>query len=507
MTLHRLAVRTKKSLSGLYSFQTESTQVSSSPGTSATKQTTPPKAASTAVEEFGLLRSDGDASPGRDSPSRRHRLLGSLRSMKSLQTLRSKQNSSKKSEDEPPARTEAPQTPVKETPSVSLNFEASPANVPMFGPMTRTNSCSSSLRVHHSSPITVPLPSHETTPISSGTPSGLGTFPTGTVPDTPAPLQIVSVQEAIISNAGKGSPFPAFPDDDLEIEPLPTPMPGTNLPLEEMAAPGIMITSPSAPSMQGHDALGYFDSLLVPDENDYERTKTLDTESGFPTFDEIGNSAVEDRIPDLVDAIVPAHATIPEVEPASFDQSFPVEPLVDSLASSASKSPCGSNDYGDGVAYIVYDGASGAEQERKRCPGHWGRLTSQCSDHPRYDGKGYGRREATSSSHYWTDSTEPTSTDSTEFTQYTSHEETAAEDKLRAAIEELDAATLAARPQWPGDDKKALQDMIRAYAHLGEGRDDVRRGVLLAEGAECIRQEIKDEVETSIRVMNRSLGG
>ncbi|KAK7191266.1 hypothetical protein DPSP01_008337 [Paraphaeosphaeria sporulosa] len=507
MTLKSLAVRTKKSLSGLYSSHKESTQVPSSPGTPANKQITPPKAASSTVEEFGLLRSDDNISPGRDSPSRCHRLLGSLRSMKSLRTLRSSQSSCKKSEDEPPVKTETPHTPVKETPSVSLNFEASPANVPMFGPMTRTISCSSSLRVHHSSPITVPILIRENTPISLGTPSGLGTFPVGTVPDTPAPLQCASVQEAIISNAKKGSTGSASPDDDLEIEPLPTPMPGTNLPLEDMAPPGIMITSPSAPSMQGHDAPGYFDSVLVPDENDYERTKTLDTESGFPIFEEIPTGAVETNIPNLYDATMPVHATIPEVEPASFDQSFPIAPLVDSLATCASKSPSSSNDYGESVAYIVYDGASEAGQKRKKCPGHWGRLTSQCSGHPRYDGKGYGRREATSSSHYWTDSTEPTTADPTELTQYTNHEEAVAEAKLRTAIEELDAATLPARPKSPVDDKRALQGSIRSYGHLREGTDDATGGVLLAEGPEGITQEIKDEVETSIRVMNRSLGG
>lgn len=340
-------------------------------------------------------------------------------------------------------------------------------------------------------------------------PSGLGTFLVGTVPDSPAPLQRESVQEAIISNAAKGSPGSPSPDDDIDVDPLPTPMPGTNFPLEDMPAPGIMITSPSAPSMRGHDPSGYFDSVPVPVENDYERTRTLDTESGFPTFNEASTGAVETKVLDSDEAVAPGHAAIPEVEPASFDQSFPVTPLEGLLASSTSKSSSSSHDYGDNVAYIVYDSAdvSEAGQKRKQCPGHWGRLTSQCSDHPRYDGKGYGRRETDSSSHYWTDSTEPATTDSTELTQYTSREEADAEAKLMTAIDELDAVTLPVRPQSPVDDKKALQDIIRAYSHLREGTDDATDGILVAEGPEDITQEMKEEVETSIRVMNRSLGG
>jgi hypothetical protein len=285
-------------------------------------------------------------------------------------------------------------------------------------------------------------------------------------------------------------------------------MPGTNLTLEGITTPGIMVTSPSAPSMQEHNPPGYFD-VVLPFENDYERTKTLDTESGFPTLDEATTGAMEASNPEVYDAVIPGHATIPEVEPASFDQSFSVPPMDNSLAFSAPKTPSGSNDYGENVAYIVYDGLGPFDvgQKRKQCSGDLVRLTRQCSEHPRYDGMGYGRREATSSSQYWTENTEAGSTDATELIQYTSLEEAAAEAKLMAAIEELDAATLPARSHSPEDDKKALQDIIRVYSHLREGTDDVKGGISLAEGPDGITQEMKDEVETSIRVMNGSLGG
>jgi hypothetical protein len=344
--------------------------------------------------------------------------------------------------------------------------------------------------------------------MTPGTPPGLRTFPNGTVPDMPAPLQSASVQEGIINNAVKESPCPASPNLDIDVNPLPTPMSGTNHTLEGVAAPGIMVTSPSAPSMQEHNPPGYFD-IVLPIENDYERTKTLDTESGFPTFDKAVTGAMETSNSEFDDAVLPGHATIPEVEPTSFDQSFSVPLMDDSLAFSAPRIPSGSSNHGENVVYILYDrlGPSDVGQSRKQCHGDLGSLTSQCSEKPRYNSMGYDRREATSSSHYWTDNTEAGSTDMTELTQYTSLEEAAAEAKLMAAIEELDAATLPARPQSPDNDKKALQDIIRTYGHLHEGTDDAKDGSSLAEGPHGITQELKDEVETSIRVMNRSLGG
>ncbi|KAL1610355.1 hypothetical protein SLS60_002021 [Paraconiothyrium brasiliense] len=419
---------------------------------------------------------------------------------------------SKKSEEQP-ARTDTPQTPVRETPSVSLNFEASPANVPMFGPMTRTTSGSCSIRAHRSSPITVLIASRERTPMDQGSPAAFGWLPTGTVPDSPAPLQRASVQETIISNAMRDSPFSASSNVETFGNPLPTPMPGTNLPLEDIAAPGIMITSPSAASMQASDPPGYFDGAVFNVENDCERTKTLDTESGFPALEDPHTNAMDTTNEGRDDDVTPGHITVPGVKPAHFDEPFPVAPMNDTITISAAKSPSASNDYGENVAYVVYDspGASNAGRNRKQCPGHWGRLNSHCSTHPAHNGTGHGWSETSSSSRYWTDNTEAAINDETELTEYTSPgegaAEAAAEAKLMAAIEELDAATLAAKPQSRIDEKKALQDFIRAYAHLGGGTDDATSGLPLAEGPDGITDEIKEEVETSIRVMNRSLGG
>lgn len=133
MTLHRLAVRTKKSLSGLYSPNKEKDSIPASPSyvhsclfqrrltedrsinpreTASKLIITPPKTECSTLGEFGLLRSDDDMSPsGNGSPSRRHRILGSLRSMRSLRTLRATQSNFKKSEEES-AGSDYPQTPV-----------------------------------------------------------------------------------------------------------------------------------------------------------------------------------------------------------------------------------------------------------------------------------------------------------------------------------------------------------------------------------------------------------
>lgn len=82
---------------------------------------TPPKTICSSVDDIGVLRNRDHTCPSdKESPSRRHRLLGSLRGMKSLRSLRSSHSSSKKSEEEP-AKSESPQTPVSNS-STSSNF-------------------------------------------------------------------------------------------------------------------------------------------------------------------------------------------------------------------------------------------------------------------------------------------------------------------------------------------------------------------------------------------------
>ncbi|KAF1978370.1 hypothetical protein BU23DRAFT_563981 [Bimuria novae-zelandiae CBS 107.79] len=427
--------------------------------------------------------------------------MGSLRSIKSFRTLRSSHSGSKKS-DEEPTEPESPHTPVRETPSVSLNFEASPMNEPMFGPMTRTTSGSSSLRVHRSSPITVPTASRNATPMANGTPPGLGAFPVNTVPDSPAPLQRAYVQEAIINNAAKTSTYSDPSDLGIEVDPLPTPMPGTNLPLEDATAPGIMVTSPSAPSMRRGSAQGYFDSIVVADESGFERTKTLDTESGFPTFgntnsEAIGNITAEHSIPACA-------SEVPELAQASLDEPFSFPPTSDTPAIGP-KTPSGSNDYGDGLAYVVFDSPEPTNRVEKVCSES--DETPDGVSHHQESSQEWTDAHTHDRSFEWIDNMEGAVTDVTDLSTSTNPEQEAgAEAKLLAAIKELDDATLPAQSP-PVDNEKALLELIRAYAHLRQDTSSEDDVCDISIDEPDIAREIKEDVETSIRVMNRSLGG
>lgn len=469
--------------------------------------TTPPKTTSCTVEDSGLLRSDNEASPSRDSPSRRQRLLGSLRSMKSLRTLRSGHASPKKSEDEP-AKTETPQTPIRKTPLVSLDFEASPVDVPMFGRMTRAASCSSSLQVHHSSPITVPVLSRDATPAVQNSPLGVGALPNGTVPESPAPLHKAFVQEAIMSNAAKGSSHPASLPLNNNVAPLPTPMPGTNLTLEDVAAPDIKITSPSAPSIRANYPSGYFDSVRVNAEVNCERTDSLKANSGYVTYAAARIDNKEDSDAESGDEIPQSWCTVPGVEPASFDEPFSVAPMMGIGASRDTKVSSSSNNFGEHAAYIVYDSSDAADADEKREPSteHIERLTSHFSHHSVDNGASYDGTCATS--YYRTYLPDSANSMAPELTERISPQEAAAEAKLLAALEELDTATLPAK--WlkrPLGDEKTLRDMVRDYERLHNDPVDTKGDVSHAEMPLDIAQEMKEEVETSIRVMNRTLGG
>ncbi|KAF1959646.1 hypothetical protein CC80DRAFT_307344 [Byssothecium circinans] len=115
MSFKQLAVRTKKSISGLYSSSNDQEAI----GTQASDRN---------IDNIHKLR---------ESPSRRKRLIGSFRSLRHPST---------KMGVESPVRTDSPRTPVRGFPSLALNFEASPPGRPMFDTSTRKTS-----------PITMPM--------------------------------------------------------------------------------------------------------------------------------------------------------------------------------------------------------------------------------------------------------------------------------------------------------------------------------------------------------------
>ncbi|KAF2712476.1 hypothetical protein K504DRAFT_464565 [Pleomassaria siparia CBS 279.74] len=97
----RLAIRTKKSLSGIYSSIGDGDQKSHQQEVAAGRPltTTSPVPEAPNIEGFRTF-GDGSPAPGKDSPSKRKRLLGSLRSVGSMRSLRS---SFTKPDEEPSA--------------------------------------------------------------------------------------------------------------------------------------------------------------------------------------------------------------------------------------------------------------------------------------------------------------------------------------------------------------------------------------------------------------------
>ncbi|CAI6340339.1 unnamed protein product [Periconia digitata] len=239
MSFKRLKDQTKKSLSGLY--------CSSNDHISQT-----PQKASPDDERHDRLTSKS-TSPTKDSPSRRTRLLGSLRSMGSHRGLRSTCSHSKQFQpDNSPLETENPRTPVKPVPSLALGFEVSPPDKPMFENLAREVSQPSNREVLHSSPITM-AHRHDESSEKPAAPSCLSSFVVGHPPEPPAPLQYALTQ-------GPHEPTPAISAavdvntisnscavDQREVaaDPNPTPMPGTNLPLDEVAASEVVSQNPS----------------------------------------------------------------------------------------------------------------------------------------------------------------------------------------------------------------------------------------------------------------------
>ncbi|KAI4711728.1 hypothetical protein J4E89_003170 [Alternaria sp. Ai002NY15] len=130
-----------------------------------------------------------DESPIRESPSMRKGLMGSLRKQKlrsigSLRSLRSP-TKTKQSDISECLMDSSPLTPKHRlNSSLLLYFEESPPDRPIFD-LDRMDPRTSSLYVHHSSPVPVP-PSYEQIPQS---PADSSLIPDGTVPLSPAPIQ------------------------------------------------------------------------------------------------------------------------------------------------------------------------------------------------------------------------------------------------------------------------------------------------------------------------------
>ncbi|KAH7139442.1 hypothetical protein B0J11DRAFT_516810 [Dendryphion nanum] len=219
----------KKSFSSLFALSDEQA-ISSPPSGEEPKHITIKN--SEKLEEFGAC-SPG-SSPSKDSLSRRRiRLMGSLRKLRaSLEMTKAVENG------------ERPVSPANMSskddcprPSLALNFEVSRPGESLFYP-EQTPSHSSDIEIFHSSPITVPQAAQATpSTIRMMSPPCQAPFVVGTVPESPAPLQRMSVQQAIIDHAQQSRRDTPVPEENhdptyLSFESNPTPMPGTHLPLD-----------------------------------------------------------------------------------------------------------------------------------------------------------------------------------------------------------------------------------------------------------------------------------
>lgn len=108
-------------------------------------------------------------------------------------------------------------------------------------------------RVHHSSPI--PVPNGNKSVAVSEVP-----VPVGAVPESPAPLVKVCVRETLHAAPTRFNEALSAPTSP--VAPLPTPMPGTNLPLDDVQTPEIILSHPSVPLM---DPDGYFALTAMQD--------------------------------------------------------------------------------------------------------------------------------------------------------------------------------------------------------------------------------------------------
>jgi len=417
--------------------------------------------------------------------------MGSLRSLRSAHSYtKTSDGLHDQSEPEPAS----PQTPNQQMPSLALGFEVSPPNQPMF--TMRKMSSSSSMVVQRSSPITVPVSAGQPAP-TYNTPSGFPTFEVGTVPQSPAPLQRVSVQEAILSYAADGVPdADSIRSVDISPDPLPTPMPGTHLPLEDVAAPEIVVSSPSAASIQANilhsdTDQGYF-SAAVSKESTRQREESL------ITTDELDPAADAEIVAMLAmgaNTIVhyPPEASSGRLDPVHSDEAMPLRPDDAFTLDSPTREISDDEAIGGDLACIVWDDPAMANEDKSR-RGHGSSVWSRHQD-----------SHASTSNHTEAD------TEATDLTFLTFPDE-----ECPHTVDGTDE--LVNEAQVSADDRETLQDIIRAYAgpmlyheeaeahHACEHSDDFAE-FQAPPLEEVTSAKVKAEVEDSIRVMNRSLGG
>ncbi|KAF2657959.1 DAO-domain-containing protein [Lophiostoma macrostomum CBS 122681] len=428
MSLKRLAVRTKKSLSGLRGgFGNDRP----SPPETPKKQMSPQSGCSDpGFDEFGML----PFSPSKDSASKRNRLMGSWRRM-----MANFESSKHKEVEESVAQPVTPlnHTPSRKRPSLALNFEVSPPDKPMF-----SSPDSSALEVHRSFPIAVPRASKPTTPPDTTE------LPMGTIPDTPAPLHKESVQRAILSRSREATAEPV--ERAVKAEPVLTPMPGTNLTLNDIQPPAIVVSSPKV-SLNKDE--GYFAIPLI--KNDSREARPIKVPvSGF-----LGVQHSRSRTEPLPSDEIPTNF--------DFDKTVIVanEMFNDDLDAEARKSLEGKHDFAS--AYLALEGREVPTDDAKDIPyqshndpgrrrSTWSRNTGL------YDGTGYASPGLIDDTVEEKNSTtRVVAGESAEDAEYDADSESAVPQSSMPSPPPEENAPV---EEIPVDEKEALHEIIQAYA-------------------------------------------
>jgi hypothetical protein len=211
------------------------------------------------------------------------RRIGSLRSVRSSPTKDKCQHRPASPYPRGPIEPDSPSTPsssrlgysnavvesgVRPSPSLlALNFQESPSDQPMFDLQRRERSVStSSIVVQRSSPMPIPAAAY---PHRPGTISRRSSeLPAGTIPNSPAPLQVVlddDPDQFVLSTESS----PSRAQTGTNAEHVPTPMPGTNVGFDDDDLSSV--------------SSGYFDSLTEVEGADYLVPSELLLGSGWAT--------------------------------------------------------------------------------------------------------------------------------------------------------------------------------------------------------------------------------
>lgn len=365
-----------------------------------------------------------------------------------------------------------------------------------------------------------PLPFKESdlVPDSILNPLGLSAFTVGSVPDSPAPVQKMLNYETMLRHLeGEAAPTrPIF--SPRTNDPLPTPMPGTNLPMdEELPALETLVSSPSMITKEQYKQQGYFDIPWTPDQKNSDSTNSVAVTDSSIAQDHESVTATDATDATEVDATqLGTSRSSPKLKPANSKEALVPDVDGEHFALDVESHKSWKDKKDMVLAYLALEDTDGIEEKKsslERRQSTWGWHSGL------YDGAGYGDTEtARNTPHSASDIFDGNAFDVIQrifFEDNPQNTNTNTEDVH--ANPDGSSSPSPEEPQSPIDEREALQEIIRAYAaptyedEAKEAQASVFVGRLSEEEVEAYGEEVtantKEDVAESIRMMNRSLGG